>query len=501
MPDQTLLDREEEQIASRPRSGGFSSSSPPPLQGRAPNQVQIGGHRPKPPAKAPEVSAPTATSAFTKVAPFLDFVVPEAGNSAAVDFELRIPVKGAFVGIHVAGSASRGEKDALKLAVEANVTAGATIGVAHATFELGAYLEVQGASSSSALVITSWVLYRQLAESNAPKEVENAWFGDKKTAAPEYDALVRKEHFHKDSGNWAEVGAQVAGSAKGTLGSAKGSVGGKLRAGRLYDNESIERREGAKSTTQEFTSLFGSKRGAQASLGDRIFSIIGTGEIDSDIAGGSLTVTLALRQIKDKRKGKGSTKTTYKLDKLLIDGTAHCKGMAELATATGGIEATLSLMAKVIKAMDKAMGSAKKQLEEESRAQKAGGAVADLDSMRDGLALASDQMKTGLNLNIPDLTASGQIHVIGGLQGGKFGFQVLFEKLTKLAMDLGVVSGKVVKTERLASIEYAKGKWVARLGGLSKELGSKSKSKPKSGSWVSATPSGAGGGGTGGTDS
>lgn len=495
MPGGKLLTRDAEQTTTRARSGAMSMSAPPTsLQSKAGNQVMIGGHRPA--VQGPEVTEATATSAFAKVAPFIDFVVPTAGSSGAVDFELRIPIKGGMVGIHVAGSAARVNETSVKLAVEANVTGGASVGVAHATFELGAYLEVQGSNSSSALTIVSWVLYRQLAESNAPREIGNAWFGSKKNgAAPQYDAAVRKVHFAKDSGNWAEIGVQAAGSVKGAIASVKGSAGIKGRAGRVYDPESIERRASGMSLTQRFTSLFGSKRGAQASLGDRIFTVIGSASIDATVAGGDLTVTIALRQVKDKRKGSEST--SYKLDSLLVDGTAHCKGLAALASATGGTEALVDLLSKVVKATNTATERAEKQLQEESRAAKAGDVVGELDSVRDGLATASDKLSTGLNFSIPDITASGQIHVIGGLERGKTTLKVLFEKMTKLAMDVGVVAGSITKTERLASIEYDDGTWTAHLGSLSKELSSKSGARPKSGSWLPATPSGQDGKGDG----
>ena len=142
MPGGKLLTRDAEQTTTRARSGAMSMSAPPAsLQSKVGNQAMIGGHRPavqEPAVQGPAVTEATATSAFAKLAPFIDFVVPTAGSSAAVDFELRIPIKGGMVGIHVAGSVARVNETSVRLSVEANVTGGASVGVAHATFELGA---------------------------------------------------------------------------------------------------------------------------------------------------------------------------------------------------------------------------------------------------------------------------------------------------------------------------------------------------------------------------
>lgn len=415
-------------------------------------------------SQSASVSSDDATSGFTKLAPVLDAIAPSAGSAGSLDAEIKIPIKGGFVGIHVAATVSRVDEKAMHLGVEANVTGGATVLAAHAKAELGYYLEVQGGDARQALVILSWVLYRQLAESNAPREISQAWFRDKKKGqtAEQWDALVRKTLFSKESGNWAEIGAQAAVGAKGGLGPLKAAASAKLRVGRLYDAESVERREGAKSMTQRVTSTIGINRGAQASLGDRIVSVIGSVSLSAAVAGGALTVTVAVRQAKDKRAGSKGTK--YELDTIQVDGTLHCVGMDQGASLLAGSEAVANLLMKVADGASSATEKAKSELTEEAR--QAGELVSDLANYADGLkAAASAVGRASINL-IPGLSASGQIHVVGGLRSKKPFLTVLFEKLTALTLDVEVFSLKAVKTERLASVEYADGNWTAHVGKL-----------------------------------
>jgi len=440
-------------------------------------------------SQSASVSSDDATSGFTKLAPVLNAIAPSAGSSGSLDAEIKIPIKGGFVGIHVAATVARVDEKAMHLGVEANVTGGATVGVAHAKAELGYYLEVQGGDARQALVILSWVLYRQLAESNAPKEISQAWFRDKKKGqtAEQWDALVRKTLFSKESGNWAEIGAQAAVGAKAGLGSLKGEASAKLRAGRLYDAESIERREGAKSTTQKLTSVIGINRGAQASLGDRIVSVIGSVSLKAAVAGGALTVTVAIRQAKDKREGSKGTK--YELDTIQVDGTLHCVGMDLAASLLGGSEAVTSLLMKVADGASSATEKAKSELTEEAR--QAGELVSDLSSYADGLKAAASAVGRASINAIPGLSASGQIHVVGGMKSKKPFLKVLFEKLTALTVDVEVFSLKAVKTERLASVEYADGNWTAHVGKLAIPLNKKkelSGAGGKTGTAASAPP-------------
>ena len=443
--------------------------------------------------KAPEVTADQATSAFTKLAPVVDMIVPKERDSGSFTASLKIPVKGAFVGIQIGATAQRTNTGAVQLGVTANVIAGATIGVATATFQLGAYLMVKGRDAREAMVMVSWVLYRQLAESNAPREVEQAWFGDKKGTAEKWDALVQKTLFAKETGNWVQVGAQVGASAKAGIGPVTGQVGGKLRMGRHYDSESIQNRKGAKSTTQKIASKLGIERGAQASLGDRMFTVIGAATFSMAIAKGSLQVTVAVRQVKDKQ---GATeKTSYKLHKITVTGTAQVTGMGLVAGPLARGKAVQSLLKKVCTRAQAAGNKAKKELKTET-GRDAGGAIEDIDGYTGAMTLAS-QAVSGLSTltTIFGLTVTGRIHISGGKTGATTTLYVAFEKITAITVNAGVFSLTAKKAERLASIEYTNGKWVAHLGELSKEIG---KAKKKTSGGGKSTTSKPGTGSTGG---
>lgn len=452
----------------------------------------LGGQKKE--AKPGEVTADKATSAFTKLAPVVDVIVPKAGDSGSLTAKLKIPVKGAFVGIQVGATVQRGNTGTVQLGVTANVIAGATIGIATATFQLGAYLQVQGRDAREAMTIVSWVLYRQLAESNAPREVEQAWFGDKKGTAEQWDALVQKTLFSKETGNWAEIGGQIGASATiGISTVATVGVAGKLRMGRHYDSESIERRKGAQSTTQKFTSMLGIDRGAQASLGDRVFTVIGQATFKVAIAQGSLQVSVQIRQEKDKSTKK-KEKVKYTVSKITVTGTAQVKGMGVVAGSLARGKAVQSLLSKVATKAETAGKKAKKQVQSE-KGKDVGEAVEDLDGYTGAMTMAAQAVSSLTTLTtIFGLTVTGRIHISGGKTGDTNSLKVAFEKVTAITVNAGVFSLTAKKTERLASIEYTKGKWVLHLGEIQKEIG---KAKKKTGTGKSTTSGKPGGKGTG----
>lgn len=476
-----------------------------PLLGQQRSVVgqQTGGSQPgqKKDAKPPEVTSEQATSAFTKLAPVVDLIVPKDGDAGSLTAKLKIPVHGAFVGIGIGATVSRTYTGAISLGVTANVIAGATIGIATATFELGAYLQVKGRDAREAMVMVSWVLYRQLAESNAPREVEQAWFGDKKGTAEQWDALVQRTLFSKETGNWAEVGAQIGGSA--TIGVGGGvatvGVGGKLRSGRHYDSTSIDRRKGAKSTTQKLleTTIF-SGRGAQASLGDRMFTVIGSASVTSPIAKGSLQVTVALRQIKDKSTKK-KEKVSYALHKVTVTGTASVVGMGLVAQSLARGKAVQGLMKKVCTSSKSATDKAKKKLKSE-KGREAGGALEELDGYTSAMTIAAQAVQSLTTLTtVFGLTVTGQIHISGGKTKETTTLKVAFEKVTAITVTAGVFSLTAKKTERLAAIYFSNGKWTAYLGELEKDISPKTTTTTTTGgtSTGSSTPSGSGSGGGG----
>lgn|GEM_PF-3793193 len=465
--------------------------------GNSKTQELLGGKKKE---ASTDITSDEATSAFTKLAPVINLIVPKPGDAGTLTASLNIPVShGAFVGIKIGATAARGNSGTVSLGVTASVTAGGTVGFATCSFELGAYLQVQGRDAKEALTIVSWVLYRQLAESNAPREVEQAWFGEKggKTAE-QWDALVQKTLFSKETGNWAEVGAQVGASASGGIGPVSGSVGAKLRMGRHYDAESIEARKGAKSLTQQFTSVLGIDRGAQASLGDRMFTVIGSATFKTGIASGSIQVTVAVRQRKTKQQKKETT--SYELAKITVTGAAEVTGMGVAAQVLARGKAIQGLLNRVAAASEKATTKAKKELTSD-KARDAGGVAEELDGYTGAMTQASQAVSSLSTLTtIFGLSVTGRLHVVGGYTGGKANLKVAFEKMTAIAVTAGVFSLTAKKTERLASIEYATGKWTAYLGEIAKEIGRKPKKTTGGKSTTPGTPGGKGtGSGTGGT--
>lgn len=448
------------------------------------------------PAKKQTMEAKDAESAFAVLAPVLNVLLPSGGTSAKLDVEFRIPVKGGMITLHLTGTAARESDSSFKLGIEAAVGGGMHIGVATAKAEFGGYLETRGPDAKGALTLASWTLFRSmLAESTmVPQEIVEALYATKTQSSGAWDKAVRETYLKKGSANYGEIG--VVGSAEasgGVKGVASGSVGVKAKLGRLYDAESIERREGATSTSQKLLGALGLKRGAQASLGDRMLTIITTATVEaaSGIGGGSLTVTTAIRQEKDKRGGKETTK--YVLDTLSVDGTAHTKliPLDAIASVGGAGGAMVTKIVQIVEAAKKAVSKAEQQAkktEQEQPGSSVGDVLWSLASFKDGLETALTQAGS-IDISIPHVLSSGQLHVVGGMVQRKPKLSVGIENLMKIEMpDLVVARASFERVERVGSIEYADSKWVVHFGDLEKELAAKDEKKKKASAPVTAPP-------------
>lgn len=109
-------------------------------------------------------------SALTKMAPLVDSAVPNPGESASLEIEVKIPVFSvglgeAYVLFAFAGEVKRDNEDGDKqLTVSSSITFGAgyTAFGFDANFRMGLFLEAAGKDSQAALNLMSYGLYRQM---------------------------------------------------------------------------------------------------------------------------------------------------------------------------------------------------------------------------------------------------------------------------------------------------------------------------------------------------
>lgn len=458
--------------------------------------------------------AKSAQSAFAGLAPVIDTILPSEGSMCTVDVEFEIPVgKGVgFVGMHVTGTIARGtyvagsgsalSGSAVQLGLYVAITGGAELHIAKAKVEAGAYLSTQGKTAAGALDIASWTLYRNLlAESNLiPRELVDAMYGKKDATAQDWDDETRDRYFKKggrdfDPTNSGTVGLSVGASADIGTGPVTGSVGAKVKAGRVYDAASLERREGAKSTTQKLVgraaesglpglshvgeALAETDRGAQASLGDRALTFVGSAAVDATgIGSTSVVVTAVLRQVKDKRPGQESSQ--WSLTSLMVDATAKSPALDALASLTSGAASMVSVVKGLVNASKKATDHVKSRVEKD-KGTKAGKALESINNFSDGLNTAFTAA-SGIQIptTLPGVTSTGAIHFAGGMQAKKLNLYVGFEKVTSFKVNAKVLSAGYEKAERIGSIEYDGAAWSVHFGDLEQEIlrGKKDSSTP-----------------------
>jgi len=471
-----------EASSSAPSAGG-ESNAPSPVATKVAKETakKASDEMAKETLKADKtVDADNATSAFSKLAPVLDFLCPDEGMSAELDVELRVNVKGGFVGIHLTTGIAR-SATGFQISGEAKVSGGAHAAIFKVQGEIGVYLELQGPDAKGTLVIASWYLYRQLRESNFPRELVNLMYDRKSLSSKDWEKSVEDTYFskdEKDKNNYAEGGV-LAGidATAGVKGIAHVGGGVKVKAGRVYDAESIERRKGAKSLTQRALGTIAgafhatTDRGAQASLGDRIITVITS--LDGSIAGtsGTVSVTSSIRQEKDKRGPKTTTK--WSLDTLSVDAVVKLPGLGILASAVDNAAQVAAAMKALMAQAQKALGKAKGDVQGQAATNKAiqaGDAVNSIHLVEADAAKAVSAM-SGVSTKIPKVHAGGQLHLTGGINRKAPGFAVLLEGTHGVSPpDLVYVSIKAKRVSRVASLEWDGSSWTVHVGSLTYAL-------------------------------
>ena len=195
--------------------------------------------------------AESMTSFFDHFGKLIDVAVPSNGVKAELEIEVDFPVDNSgvgFIGLRFKAEADRGEATKIKVRTEAAITGGAKIpGLARIKAEFGGYIESQGQTSTEAVRLFSYGLYRLFRESPVmPEGLTNALWGSGATggvgykkaetwaANVELGVLKGNKDAYVEAGVLVGAGAEIGGPL------AKGKVAVATGGGSRYDAAGIE---------------------------------------------------------------------------------------------------------------------------------------------------------------------------------------------------------------------------------------------------------------------
>ena len=210
------------------------------------------------PVQAPPVTVPTADSAFTELAGYIDLAVPANGDTGKVEAKVKIPLDPAgssFLEFDLEGEVERsdeGVKAGFDVAVGYGLSSSGVLpfGITgEALGKLGGFVQATGSSSSQVLKLISYGFFRQFRESNlVAREFTNYLWGQggetgetSGVEADKWGATLEEEVFGANDGASVSVGAYGAlVSGLKLEGVAEGEIASKLSTATKYDKSTLE---------------------------------------------------------------------------------------------------------------------------------------------------------------------------------------------------------------------------------------------------------------------
>lgn len=213
----------------------------------------------------------------SRVAPLVDLAIPNPGNKASLEVELKIDAfSPGYVGFKLGLELERPKEQEIKVRAELAATGGVEVPkVLDIQAQIGGYLEAQAQGSTQVMNLVSYGLYRRLLESKLfpTAAVNMIWGGSTnrqlaELKAQQWEEEVERGVFGKEGGEDAYVdlgflaGAELGLGDEETVG-AKGGI--KYTTGMKYSSESITKgagglgKTGGKVKKGEGVSSFGGK--------------------------------------------------------------------------------------------------------------------------------------------------------------------------------------------------------------------------------------------------
>ncbi|WP_116948355.1 eCIS core domain-containing protein [Jiangella endophytica] len=428
-------------------------------------------------------------SILTGLAAPLDLLLPHAGDGATFDVGFLVPIPDTPVMIggilRFVTLRSDGGAVSVQLEVAPQIAVGIPMGQVKALF--GGYVKSSGKTAAHAMTLLSYLLYRQLRESNLPEEITTLMWGGGTTRfhrikADQWSRGVEKTMWGSttpgdDAANYVEIGSFGEASAKvGNEDLLAVTATAKVIAGERYDRTSIDNRKkgGAGARNVRSDGLFTRKiaaladRGAEKHLSRKTFTLtLSEKVVAGPVFSGDLIGTVTLREQglrKENRKKDGSV--NWLIEDIGLTGKVSAKlplGGAAQSAVKGAAELTRLFRASSVKLAGEAKRTA---------AQK-GGSVGNLASFATGAAdlpppaeagfagLAGTVAETGATIATSvglRLELSGNLALsAAGDPKWTVGMDVRMFN-SGAATDLGYVSANVERSQRLFGLKWESGK-------------------------------------------
>ena len=232
----------------------------------------------------------------------VDVVVPSNGVKAEIEVEVDFPVDPSgvgFVGLRFKAEADRSEAEKLKIRTEAAIAGGAKIPhLARIKAEFGGYIESQGKTSTEAMKLFSYGLYRLFRESPVvPEGLTNALWGGGATGGVGYQ---KSEQWATEVEKRVMKGNKDAYVEAGLLGGVGAEIGGPLAKGKFL----LQAGGGSRYDAAGIEAIAKSKGAWDAAKLSRVAMAIAGARPLTDTAAWSLSNKLAESKDKDLVPGK-----------------------------------------------------------------------------------------------------------------------------------------------------------------------------------------------------
>lgn len=188
------------------------------------------------------INSESLNSGLTKIAGVIDRVVPQVGDAASMEFELRIPLgdTGAYALIHLGAEAEREEE--LTVGAQIGVGVGFDASFIDVNFQVGMFVEAEASNSKSAMNLISYGMFRHMS-SSLPTVAESLWgmggkaLDSKMKEAELWASAIEAEEMEK--GGSVDVGKYYQGALALELGIVEAEISLGRKKLTHYDKESI----------------------------------------------------------------------------------------------------------------------------------------------------------------------------------------------------------------------------------------------------------------------
>lgn len=192
------------------------------------------------------IKADNINSGLAKISKVIDVVVPNPGDSASFEFELKIPVHESGAAYVMFGFSAEAEKESDEVTVSADITLGAgfQVYVLDANLSAGFFVECSSNNAVGIANLLSYGMYRHM-RNISTKAADRLWGRGGKSGMKEVEeaelwaAMVEQEHMQEGH---IDVGFITKANVEADLGVAEAGLSVNTKTLSRFDKETVERR-------------------------------------------------------------------------------------------------------------------------------------------------------------------------------------------------------------------------------------------------------------------